>query len=234
MHRTFVFGSAVFFALAGGCGGSLAQSSSDAEAIKAANTGFYTALSARDAGQLDRVWDHAGQVFNIFAVSKTPMVGWNAVKSGYEDLFNRFAELSVSMADPSIRQDGDSAVVVGVETQRVRPPSGEIASAQLPATCTNRPPVGHRIMRHRPAPRRSVSKLSEPLLPPQSSERYSARAPTPRRLPHVLQFGIAWLGEGRYASRGGQLRATVARPTRFSELLLARWRTRRAHQHPSV
>jgi hypothetical protein len=29
---------------------------------------------------------------------------------------------------------------------------------------------------------------------------------------------------------GGQLRATVARPTRFSELLLARWRSRHAHQ----
>jgi ketosteroid isomerase-like protein len=148
MHQTFVFGSAVFFALAGGCGGSLAQSSSDAEAIKAANTGFYTALSARDAGQLDRVWDHAGQVFNIFAVSKTPMVGWNAVKSGYEDLFNRFAELSVSMADPSIRQDGDSAVVVGVETQRVRPPSGEIASALLPATNVFVKRNGHWLMVH--------------------------------------------------------------------------------------
>jgi ketosteroid isomerase-like protein len=56
------------------------------------------------------------------------------VRSGYEDLFNRFPELSVSMADPSIRQNADSAVVVGVETQKVRLPSGEVASALLPAT----------------------------------------------------------------------------------------------------
>ena len=62
------------------------------------------------------------------------MVGWNAVKTGYEDLFNRFPELSVIMADPSIRQDANSAVVVGVETQRVRLPSGEVANALLVAT----------------------------------------------------------------------------------------------------
>ena len=134
MRRTFVLGSAVFLFLAARVGDSLAQTSSDAEAIKAANAGFYAALSARDAGALDRVWNHDGQVFNIFGVSKAPMVGWTAVKNGYENLFNRFAELSVSMADPSIRQDADSAVVVGVETQKARLPSGEVTNAVLPAT----------------------------------------------------------------------------------------------------
>jgi ketosteroid isomerase-like protein len=134
MNHALVLGSAVFLVLATRAGDPLAQSSSDVEAIKAANAGFYAALSARDAGALDRVWDHDGQVFNIFGVSKAPMVGWTAVKSGYEDLFNRFPELSVSMADPSIRQDADTAVVVGVETQKVRLPNGEFASALLPGT----------------------------------------------------------------------------------------------------
>jgi ketosteroid isomerase-like protein len=124
----------LYLVLAAGAGDPLAQSSADVEAIKAANAGFYAALSARDAGALDRVWDHDRQVFNIFGVSKAPMVGWIAVKSGYEDLFDRFPELSVSMADPSIRQDADTAVVVGVETQRVRLPNGEVASALLPGT----------------------------------------------------------------------------------------------------
>jgi ketosteroid isomerase-like protein len=134
MRRTFVLGSAVCLLLAARAGDSLAQISSDAEAIKAANAGFYAALSARDAGALDRAWDHDGQVFNIFGVSKAPMVGWTAVKKGYENLFNRFAELSVGMADPSIRQDADSAVVVGVETQKARLSSGEVTNALLPAT----------------------------------------------------------------------------------------------------
>jgi ketosteroid isomerase-like protein len=148
MYRMFVFGSVALLAFAAEVGGPLAQSSSDTEAIKAANTSFYTALSARDAGALDRVWDHDEQVFNIFGVSKAPMIGWNAVRSGYADLFNRFPELSVSMADGSIRQDADSAVVVGVETQRVRLPSGEVASALLPATNVFVKWNGHWLMVH--------------------------------------------------------------------------------------
>jgi ketosteroid isomerase-like protein len=134
MRRTFVLGSAVFMFFAARAGDSLAQTPSDAEAVRAANAGFYAALSARDAAALDRVWGHDEEVSNIFGVSKAPMVGWTAVKNGYETLFNRFPELSVSMADPSIRQDADSAVVVGVETQKARLPSGEITNALLPAT----------------------------------------------------------------------------------------------------
>ena len=148
MNHALVLGSAVFLVLATRAGDPLAQSSSDVEAIKAANAGFYAALSARDAGALDRVWDHDGQVFNIFGVSKAPMVGWSAIKSGYADLFNRFPELSVSMDDPSIRQDAGSAVIVGVETQRVRLPSGEVASALLPATNVFVKREGHWLMVH--------------------------------------------------------------------------------------
>lgn len=62
------------------------------------------------------------------------MIGWKTVKAGYEDLFNRFPEISVTMADPAIRQDADSAVLVGVETQKARLPNGEVSNALLPAT----------------------------------------------------------------------------------------------------
>ena len=120
--------------LAVGASDSFAQPSSDAEAIKTANAGYYAALSVRDAGALDRLWHHDGPVFNIFAVNKAPMVGWDAVKSGYEDLFNRFPELSVSMADPSVNQNGETAVVVGVESQKAKLRNGDTVSALLPAT----------------------------------------------------------------------------------------------------
>jgi ketosteroid isomerase-like protein len=133
MHHTSPIWFVALVFLTATYGNVLAQSR-DAEAIKAANTGFYAALSARDLAALDRVWDHKGQVFNIFGVSKTPMIGWNAVRTGYEDLYNRFSEISVNMPEPSIRQDGDCAVVIGVETQNVRLPNGESASALLPAT----------------------------------------------------------------------------------------------------
>jgi len=88
------------------------------------------------------------QVFNIFAVDKSPMIGWNTVRDGYDDLFKRFSELSVSMPDPSIRQDGDSAIVVGVETQKAKLPSGDSVSAMLPATNIFVKRDGHWLMVH--------------------------------------------------------------------------------------
>jgi ketosteroid isomerase-like protein len=113
---------------------SFAHAQQDTDAIKAANTGFYMAVSARDAEALQKVWSHEGQIFNIFAVSKAPMLGWSAVKSGYDDLFKRFAELSVSMPEPAVRQDGAIAIVVGVETQKAKLPNGDTINALLPAT----------------------------------------------------------------------------------------------------
>jgi ketosteroid isomerase-like protein len=133
MRHTSILHRAVFMAFVTMSGSAMSQPQ-DSEAIKSANVGFCSAVSARDVVALGRVWDHDGQVFNIFGVSKAPMIGWNAVRGGYEDLFNRFPEISVNMPEPAIRQDGDSAVVVGVETQKVRLPNGETVSALLPAT----------------------------------------------------------------------------------------------------
>lgn len=117
-----------------GSGGVVAQTQPEIDSIKEANQGFYAAISARNAEAVERVWDHGTQAFNIFAVSKAPMLGWQAVKAGYDDLFKRFLEISVDMPTPSIRQNGDSAVVVGVETQKARLQSGDYVTALLPAT----------------------------------------------------------------------------------------------------
>jgi ketosteroid isomerase-like protein len=135
MRRTLLLGSAALLAgLATGMGGARAQQAPEAEAIRAANAAFYAALSARDIEALERVWARDGQVFNIFGASRTPLVGWGAVRGAYEDLFNRFPELSVAMPEPLIGQNGDSALVVGVETLRGRLPSGEAANLLLPTT----------------------------------------------------------------------------------------------------
>jgi uncharacterized protein (TIGR02246 family) len=136
MSRTLGLGLAVFLILEAGIGDALAQAARDAEAIKAANGDYYAALSARDAEGLDRVWSHDGQVFNIFAANKAPMIGWDAVKVGYEDLFKRFPEISVSIVDPVIRQDADNAVVVGVEAFNARLQNGEALNVLLPVTNT--------------------------------------------------------------------------------------------------
>ena len=135
MRRTLLLGSAaLLLGLATGMGGGRAQQAPEAEAIRAANAAFYAALSARDLGALERVWVRDGQVFNIFGASRTPMVGWSAVRGGYEDLFGRFPELSVTMPEPLVAQNGDSALVVGVETLRARLANGEAANLLLPTT----------------------------------------------------------------------------------------------------
>ena len=114
-------------------GGANAQSA-ETDAIKAANAAFYAALSSRDISAVERIWVRDGQVFNIFGASKVPMVGWGAIKAGYEGLFERFVELSVTFPEPLVRQDGEIAIVVGVETLRAKLANGESANLALPTT----------------------------------------------------------------------------------------------------
>ena len=45
-----------------------------------------------------------------------------------------FVELSVTIPEPLIRQDGDIALVVGVESLRARLASGDPANFSLPTT----------------------------------------------------------------------------------------------------
>ncbi len=108
--------------------------SADAEAVKAANAAFYAALSSRKISAVENVWAKEGKVFNIFGAAKKPLVGWGAIKTGYEGLFKRFVELSVAIPEPLIRLDGDTALVVGVETLEAKLATGETASLRLPTT----------------------------------------------------------------------------------------------------
>ena len=67
---------------------------------------------AYDSGKLG----HGGKFKVLFASSKTPLVGWEAVrKSWAEGTFARFSELSVSMINPDVRIIGNTAVAVGIE-----------------------------------------------------------------------------------------------------------------------
>jgi ketosteroid isomerase-like protein len=49
----------------------------------------------------------------------------SAIKADYEDLFKRLGSVSVAMADPSVRQQGELALVIGVETAQGKLPNGE-------------------------------------------------------------------------------------------------------------
>ncbi len=102
--------------------------------VKEANDAYYAALSARSSSKIEDIWAHNGRVTNIFAVNPAPTVGWDGVKAAYDNLFERFPKLLVSMPEPMIRVEGPAALVVGVETQEAQLANGSAVKAKLPAT----------------------------------------------------------------------------------------------------
>ena len=102
--------------------------SADMNAIKAANSAYYAALSAGDISAMDPVWAKDEQTSNIFSAAKQPSFGPSAIKADYTGLFaKRQGEVSVVMTNPSVRQQGDQALVVGIEAGRAKSPNGDLA-----------------------------------------------------------------------------------------------------------
>jgi ketosteroid isomerase-like protein len=79
----------------------VAQQQPDIEAVKAANQGFYAALSARDVSAMQKVWSSDNEIQNIGPRSKTIVVGWDNIKKGFQTTFDLFPELKVSMEPKS-------------------------------------------------------------------------------------------------------------------------------------
>ncbi len=76
-----------------------AQSPADIEAIKAANTAFYVALSARDAKAMEPLWANKPYVINIGPRSKAVSVGYaDAVSKWATSLPELFSELKAEMS----------------------------------------------------------------------------------------------------------------------------------------
>jgi ketosteroid isomerase-like protein len=126
MRRTVLLG--VFGLITGLIGqiGPARSESVDENAIKAANAAFYAAISARDISAIERSWAQDAQVSNIFATSKTTAFGPSGIKADYEDLLKRMVEVSVVMPEPvSVRQEGDMALLVGVETLQAKLANGD-------------------------------------------------------------------------------------------------------------
>ena len=106
-------------------GNALAQKASEMDAVKAANQAFYTALSARDIGAMQKLWSSDADIQNIGPRSKTIDVGWNAMKKGFEAVFDNFPELKVSMEQPRIKINGSTAWVSGIEKAQRKNKAGE-------------------------------------------------------------------------------------------------------------
>ena len=97
----------------------------DIEAVKAANKAFYAALSTRDVAAIKKVWASDANVQNAGPRSKDFDLGWEAQVKGYEAVFNAFPVLKVTMDEPRIRVNGNTAWVSGVEKAERKNKAGE-------------------------------------------------------------------------------------------------------------
>lgn len=131
LHRRTVLATAKSAAagLALMAGLAVAQQPADIEAIKAANTAFYVAISARDVKAMEGLWANKPYVINIGPVSKSIAVGYeDAVSKYYTNNFNNvFSAVSASMTSTSqIQTDGKLAWVVGTENAKLTFKTGEV------------------------------------------------------------------------------------------------------------
>ena len=105
---------------------------SGAQAVATANSAFDAALSRRDLAAIEAMWLHAPHVMAIHPASRSPVLGWEAVRRSWMETFERFPELSVTLAEPQTHITGNVAWVVGIETVRGRRPDGvEVTFAAL-------------------------------------------------------------------------------------------------------
>jgi ketosteroid isomerase-like protein len=105
-----------------------AEAGAESAAVASANHVFDEALSARDIAAMDTMWVHERYVVAVHPASKTPIIGWAAVRKSWEATFDRFAEISVSMQNPQIRINENVAWIVGVEEIRGKLKKGEAAA----------------------------------------------------------------------------------------------------------
>jgi ketosteroid isomerase-like protein len=129
-RRTIQVGSAMAAAgLTLMTGLAFAQQATDIDAIKAANTAFYAALSARDAKAMEGLWANKPYVINIGPVSKSIAVGYeDAVSKYFANNFNNvFSEVNASMTSTAqVQTDGKLAWVVGTENAKLTFKTGEV------------------------------------------------------------------------------------------------------------
>jgi ketosteroid isomerase-like protein len=131
-RRGSLKGTTVALLLLGGAisaSSAVAQQASDMDAVKAANQAFYAALSARDAGAMEKVWSSDADIENIGPSDKAAGLGWEGVKKSYAGTFSMETEIKVSMEQPRIKINGSIAWVSGIERAQFKNKAGETINA---------------------------------------------------------------------------------------------------------
>src|SRR5215217_9089052 len=78
-----------------------------------------------DLGRMEAVWAHEPYVRTIHPGNRHADAGWEAVRAGWQKLFERFAAIEAGMPEPHLRVGDDVAWVTGEELFRARRSSGE-------------------------------------------------------------------------------------------------------------
>ena len=112
----------------------VAQQESDMDAVKAATQAFYAALSARDAGAMEKVWSSDSDIENIGPSDKAAGLGWEGVKKSYAGTFSMETEIKAAMEQPRIKINGSIAWVSGVERAQFKNKAGETINVSNLAT----------------------------------------------------------------------------------------------------
>ena len=133
MRRTLVVGTAAALAglaatvTAAVVGGEAVQhQAADAEGVRAAVSAYYAAMNARDIRAMEAVWSRDAEPMMIHPTgpqARAPVVGWEAVRRGFEEAWSRFEVLSVTVNEPvqvRVGQGGAVAVATTPVRQRVR------------------------------------------------------------------------------------------------------------------
>ena len=84
--------------------------------VAAANSAFYEAFSRQDAAAMAAAWSGGPAVRMIGPRASAIVEGSEAVRGGWQRVFDMFSEVSISMANPHIRAGSQAAWVVGLET----------------------------------------------------------------------------------------------------------------------
>jgi ketosteroid isomerase-like protein len=95
-------------------------------ALLLVNEALEKAWSARDVAAIEKLWAHDGYVFIVHPSSKAPELGWPNVKKSFETQLSRYSEFSISMPEPRVHINGNTAFVVGLELFTAKRTTGEV------------------------------------------------------------------------------------------------------------
>jgi ketosteroid isomerase-like protein len=147
-----VLGSVVVLVSVVGFRGACAEST-DEQAVMAANTAFYTALSARDAAALAKIYAHEDFVMNVAPSGKSSGPGWLSVEPWTKVIAQVYAQLEVKPSDVHVHVNGNVAWVVDTESVSAKLANGQPQNFTLTTTNIYEKIGGSWLMtQHQPTP----------------------------------------------------------------------------------